>query len=187
MAEHLGAPWAVLGWTVVNTAIIYAVVIVLVRIQGLRSFAKMSSFDFASTVAVGSIMATTAASPSVSLAAGSTAAATLFAVQLVVALARRSAAFRSAVDNDPLLLMVGSEVLHENLRRGQVTEDDLRGKLREANVLRVSEVRAVILETTGDISVMHGDPDGPPLEDYLMQGVRDWETRRRADGGEAGG
>lgn len=172
MSQHLGAPWAVLGWTAVNAALIYVLVIVLVRVQGLRSFAKMSSFDFATTVAIGSIMATTAASSEISLAAGATAAASLFVAQLLVATGRRWSRIRSVVDNDPLLLMVGGEILHDNLRRGQVTEDDLRAKLREANVLTMAQVRAVVLETTGDISVLHGDPDGPPVEPYLLAGVR---------------
>ncbi|MDO6471263.1 YetF domain-containing protein [Maribacter sp. 1_MG-2023] len=30
-------------------------------------------------------------------------------------------------------------------------------KLREANVLQLSQVKAVIFETTGDISVLHSD------------------------------
>lgn len=183
MEQYLGASWAVLGWTVVNAAVIYLVVIVLVRIHGLRSFAKMSSFDFAATVAVGSIMATTAASSEIPLAAGATAVATLFLVQLAVATGRRWAGVRAAVDNDPLLLMLGEEILRDNLRTGQVTEDDLRAKLREANVLTMAQVRAVVLETTGDISVLHGDPDGPALEDYLLDGVRGVE---RARGGQDG-
>lgn len=177
MAEHLGASWSVLGWTVVNGIAIYVVVIVLVRIQGLRSFAKMSSFDFAATVAVGSIMATTAASSEIPLAAGAAAVGALFAAQIAVATGRRWAAVRSAVDNEPMLLMVGSELLRDNLRRGQVTEDDVRAKLREANVLTLAQVRVVVLETTGDISVLHGDPDGPAVEAYLLDGVRGVDER----------
>lgn len=177
MAEHLGASWAVVGWTIVNGVAIYAVVILLVRIQGLRSFAKMSSFDFAATVAVGSIMATTAASASVPLAAGATAVAALFVAQIAVATGRRWSAVRSVVDNEPMLLMVGGELLRDNLRSGQVTEDDVRAKLREANVLTLAQVRAVVLESTGDISVLHGEPDGPAVEAYLLDGVRGVEER----------
>ena len=177
MAEHLGAPWSVVGWAIVNGIAIYVVVIVLVRIQGLRSFAKMSSFDFAATVAVGSIMATTAASSDIPLAAGVAAVTALFLAQVTVAVCRRWSVVRSVVDNEPMLLMVGTEVLHDNLRRGQVTEDDLQAKLREANVLTLAQVRAVVLETTGDISVLHGEPDGPAVEGYLLEGVRGVDER----------
>lgn len=178
METYLGAPWSVLGWTVVNALAIYVTVIVLVRLQGLRSFAKMSGFDFASTVAVGSIMATTAASSDIPLAAGATAVATIFVAQLAVGRGRRWARVRSIVDNEPLLLMAGEDILRDNLRIGQVTEDDLRAKLREANVLHLGQVRAVVLETTGDISVLHGDADGPALQPYLLDGVRGAEDHR---------
>ena len=41
-------------------------------------------------------------------------------------------------------------------------------KLREANVLDISEVRAVVLETTGDISVLHGES----CAETVMEGTR---------------
>lgn len=50
-------------------------------------------------------------------------------------------------------------------------KNDVYAKLREANVLSLDQVRCVVLETTGDISVMHGDPDGPPISGELLQGV----------------
>jgi uncharacterized membrane protein YcaP (DUF421 family) len=62
--------------------------------------------------------------------------------------------------------------LHENLRRANVTEDDLRAKLREANVLTWDQVRAVVLETTGGISVLHTDDPDTRLEPELLENVR---------------
>jgi uncharacterized membrane protein YcaP (DUF421 family) len=51
-----------------------------------------------------------------------------------------------------------------------VTEDELRGKLREANVIQMSEVRAVILESTCDVSVIH-TRGSEELDDYVMKDV----------------
>ena len=45
----------------------YIAILLLTRIGGKRSFSKMSSFDFAITVASGAIIATTVLSKSVSL------------------------------------------------------------------------------------------------------------------------
>jgi uncharacterized membrane protein YcaP (DUF421 family) len=41
----------------------------------------------------------------------------------------------------------------------KVTKDELRGKLREANVLQLNQVKAVVLETTRDISLLHSSED----------------------------
>ncbi len=74
------------------------------------------------------------------------------------------------MDNSPLLLMDGSTVIEDNLRKARVTRGDLRSKLREANITRLSQVKAVVFETTGDISVLHESGDGT-LDLWLMQDV----------------
>lgn len=163
-----------LGATVVTALAIYAVLIALVRVVGLRSFSKMTSVDFAMTIAMGSVLASTILTPSPPLLQGIVALASLFAIQWVVARLRQDTDWMEDVsDNEPIVLMAGAEILRDNLERTRVTEHDLWAKLREANVLDPSEVRAVVLETTGDISVLHGEPDGMPLHPCLLRGVRD--------------
>ncbi|MFB6098832.1 MAG: YetF domain-containing protein [Salinibacter sp.] len=58
--------------------------------------------------------------------------------------------------------MDGPEVLSDNLCRANMTEADLRAKLREANVTRLAQVRAVVMGSTGDVSVLHAHPDESP-------------------------
>ena len=150
---------------------IYFSTILFTRIFGKRSFSKMSSFDFAMTVAVGSIIATTILSKSVSMSVGIVGLFSVYLLQISISLARRWEWVQHAVDNEPLLLMDGEIMLEDNMRKARVTEGDLRSKLREANVTRVSEVLAVVFETTGDISVMHRDDD-KPLDVWLMKDVK---------------
>ena len=78
---------------------------------------------------------------------------------------------KEAIDNSPILLMRDGKILHDNLKKTKITEDELRGKLREANALRLSEVKAVILETTGDVSVLHSKED-IVVEEYILEGVQ---------------
>ena len=150
---------------------IYLAVIIFTRIAGKRSFSKMSSFDFAMTVAVGSMIATTVLSKSVSLWNGIIGLGAVYILQISVALLRRYKVVKKMVDNSPLLLMDGKKILHENLKKARVSEEDLRSKLREANVIRLKEVRAVIFEATGDISVMHTEDENEELENWLMEDV----------------
>ena len=157
---------------IILTAIgIYIAIVIFTRIAGKRSFSKMSSFDFAMTVALGSMVATTVLSKSVSLWEGVVGIAAVYVLQLFVAILRRFEIVQKAVDNSPLMLMDGQTILHENLKKARVTEADLRSKLREANVIRLKEVRAVVFEATGDISVLHTDKDDEELEDYLYKDV----------------
>ena len=58
------------------------------------------------------------------------------------------------------------------MRRAHVTRDDVRAKLREANVLDYSQIRAVVFETTGDVSVLHTDQADRELASDLLADVR---------------
>ena len=160
-------------YAIILTAIgIYICTIVYTRIAGKRSFSKMSSFDFAMTVAIGSILATTILSKSTSLLQGAVGLASVYVLQLFVALLRRNKQFQKLVDNQPVLLMDGQEILHENLKKSHVTLDDLKSKLREANVLELSQVRAVIFEATGDIAVLHTKDKNQQIEDFILEDVK---------------
>ncbi|MGB7785233.1 MAG: YetF domain-containing protein [Salinimicrobium sp.] len=149
---------------------IYVTLIIFTRVAGKRSFSKMSSFDFAMTVAIGSIIATTVLTRSISLLQGIAGLAAIYLLQMAAAVLRRFSFFRNAVDNAPLLLMDGPNILEENLKKGNVTKGDLLSKLRESNVLRLDQVKAVVFETTGDISVLHGENSDAP-EAWLMADV----------------
>lgn len=144
-------------------------IIVLVRIVGLRSFSKMTNFDFVMTVAMGSLLAGAAQTGSwANLLQTMIAMAALFAAQFCVAYVRqRSDAFDKAVQNTPVLLMKDGVVLHDALRQTRVTHSDLMAKLREANAIELSSVRAVILETTGDVAVLHGST----VDKVLLKGI----------------
>lgn len=162
---------------------VYAAMLLYTRISGLRSFSKMSTTDFAVTVAMGSVIASVIVAREPPLLQGALALAALYLIQYVVAKLRTvSSGVQWVVENRPLLLMSGSEVIEENLRRARVTRGDLRAKLREANVHHTSQVRAVVMETTGDISVLHGE--GPELEDEILADVRGAERLRPSGGGQ---
>lgn len=186
------ASWLVTSWTAIagvglSALGIYVALIVLTRLGGLRSFSKMSSFDFAMTVAVGSVIASTVLTDSPPLLQAVAALTAIYVLQIGAAILRKKAGwFEHLVDNDPLVLMTRDGMIRANMRRAQVTENDIWAKLREANVIRIDEVRAVIMESTGDISVLHGPADGEELEACLLTGVRDADRVQTVDRGNAG-
>ena len=170
--EQIGASWTTLGLVVLSGLVTYAAVILLTRLAGVRSLAKMSSFDFAATVAVGSTIATTLVG-STSLSTGVLGLAVLYGLQYVVATLRRRDLLLGLVDNRPILLMAGSHVLEGNLRHARVSREELWAQLRMAGVHRREQVQAVVMETTGDISVLR---NGEPLDEELLRGVRGAEA-----------
>lgn len=169
-----GVPGLVMA--AVTAACVYAAIVVFTRLVGLRSFSKMSSFDFAVTVAFGSLLASAVLSPDPPIARAVVGLASLYAIQYAVSRIRVGEGLTSLFDNEPLLLMRGPEILDDNLRRARVARRDLLAKLRQANVRQRDQVLAVVLETTGDISVIHGRP-GEELDPELFADVDEGGTR----------
>jgi phosphate/sulfate permease len=103
----------------------------------------------------------------------------IYVLQHVIARLRiRSNLVSQFVDNAPILVMDGSTILEENLSKSGITREDLRSKLREANVLRWEQVQAVVVETTGDVTVLHAsDGDESTLDRSLLAGVRGVDDR----------
>ena len=158
---------------VCSAVALYVLLILYTRLVGLRSFSKMSAFDFAITIAIGSILASVTLWQKPTLLEGAVALGVLFGLQFVVGnLRKRLPGVTRLIDNRPLLLMDGTEVLSDNLRRANMTEADLRAKLREANVTRLAQVRAVVMESTGDVSVLHAPPEAPAIDDALLEDVQ---------------
>lgn len=150
---------------------IYIAIVILTRILGKRSFSKRSSFDFAITVALASILATTILSDAVPLWKGIFSLFLFYLFQGLTAYFRRYSGFRTITDNTPIYLMKGNKVMYDNLKKAKVAESDLKAKLREANVLKIEQIRAVIFETTGDISVLHTTKTNIVVDEWLLTGV----------------
>jgi len=155
-----------------GTLFIFLLVVILTRIFGLKSFSKMTGFDFVITVAIGNIIGMSINSSKPAILLGAFILLALFALNYAVTLLRfKSKKAEDLIDNDPLLLMENGEILEENMKASKVTQAELQSKLREANVIRLSQVKAVILETTGEISVLHTNDANITIEDYILGDV----------------
>ncbi|GAB5350110.1 DUF421 domain-containing protein [Alteriqipengyuania sp. 357] len=157
------------GFILTAVGILY--VIALTRIVGLRSFSKMTNFDFVITVASGTVLAGMGrATDWQGFVQAAVVMFALFAMQLIIAkIRKKSDTFEETIQNDPVLLMVEGQFCTEAMTQTRVSRSDIIAKLRESNTTSFDEVRAVVLETTGDISVLHG----PELDPAILEGVDD--------------
>ena len=153
--------WATVGRTLVVGVLGYVALVVLLRLSGKRTLAKMNAFDLVVTVALGSSLASLLTSKDVPLVQGVLAFGTLIALQYGVTwLAVRSATVRRSVKNEPTLLLHRGEVLAGALQRERVTEEEVRSAVRSQGVAALEDVEAVVLETDGTFSVVSRASDG---------------------------
>lgn len=152
--RDLGLTWAAAADVVIATAGIYLAFLVLIRVAGQRALASMSAFDFAAAVAFGAVIGRVVLGYTPTLLAGIIGLATLFLLQAVFGLLRRTRRIDHIISNLPVLLMANGRVIDAHLRRAHIAEDELREKLRLGGVRRYEDVAAVILERTGQFSII---------------------------------
>lgn len=164
----LGVTWPEALAVVLSAVGIYVTLLLLLRVVGQRAVASMSSFDFAAAVAIGAVMGRAILGSTPTLLAGVIGLATLFAMQVLFGLVRRGPRLQDALNNPPILLIAHGRLLHDNMRRAHVVEDELREKLRQAGVRRYEDVACMILERTGAVSVLLA---GAPISEELLADV----------------
>lgn len=167
--------WDRIASVIVEAVVLYCYTIIVLRLAGKRTIATTTVFDFVSTVAMGTMVGSTIISASIALSDGVAGLTTLVALQWLVA--RASAGnprFYRLVTNTPRLLFRGSSFLDENLRGERVTRDDVTAQIREAGHSGLASVRAVVLESNGEFSVIGSTvPDKPAQNDEaVMESVR---------------
>jgi len=153
----------------------YVTLVLILRMSGKRTLAKLNAFDLIVTVALGSTLATITLSSDVSWAEGATALALLAALQLVVAtVASRAPVARDLLTAQPTLLVRDGEVIPEALRQQRVALAEVRQAVRGVGRGDLDQVAAVVLETDGTLSVITADQVG---DGWSLVDVRNDEDR----------
>jgi uncharacterized membrane protein YcaP (DUF421 family) len=155
MGQWFGASWDTVGFVVLSTIAMYLTLLVAVRLAGRRTIAQLSAFDVIVTVALGTLLSSTVVSPEPSYAQATTAVATLLALQVTVAaVRRRSRAAQRLLEFEPEVVVRDGELhLPTGLGTSQLSEGELRSRLRQQGVFDHEELAVVILEPSGRISV----------------------------------
>ena len=160
----------ILARGVVLSAIGLFWVTLLIRMVGLRSLSKMTNFDFVMTIALGSMLAyAVTVTKWTDFAQAMVAMAGLFFVQWLTSRIRKSSdTAEDLMQNEPVFLYKDGSFCDEALKKTRVAKSDVLAKLREANCLSLEDAYAVVLETTGDVSVLHGGE----VDEKILEGVR---------------
>ena len=133
----------------------YACLILLLRVSGKRTLAKLNAFDLIVTVALGSTLATVLLSKSVPLAEGVCGMVVLVLLQYAVAwLSVRFEPVSALVKSEPSLVLRDGTFLDGALREQRLTRGEVMAALRGSGVADPAGAAAVILENDGSLSVI---------------------------------
>lgn len=144
---------------VLRLVIAFLTLLVLTRIMGRKEISQMTFFNFVSAISIGTLGASLAIDPSISIKNGLIALIAWSAFTLFLGLVDiKSPKFRIAIEGQPRILIRKGQIMENELRKIRLDIDALNSLLRKKNVFSVSDVDYAIFETDGSLSVMKKEP-----------------------------
>ena len=132
----------------------YVALILILRMSGKRTLAKLNAFDFVVTIAIGSTLASVITSSTLSLVDGLVALGLLMGMQFIVTAASvRLPWVNDVVKAEATLLVRNGELLPRAMRRQRITSDEIEAAIRQSGGRGVEDAEAVFLETDGSLAV----------------------------------
>ncbi|MDQ6649471.1 MAG: DUF421 domain-containing protein [Actinomycetota bacterium] len=157
--------------------LLYVTAVVGFRVTERRTLAEMSPFDFVAAVAVGAIVGRVPNAHDAGYLEGLATLVTILAAHAVITRLRYISVLAGAIDHTPRLLVSRGKVLDRQMRRSGLTQADLEGLLRQRNFRDLSEVRYVIFEQRGNISVVPETEGRTPAGNLLSPVVAQAQDR----------
>jgi uncharacterized membrane protein YcaP (DUF421 family) len=149
---HIAVPWWEL---VVRSVVVYAFLIVLLRVTGKRQVGQLAPFDLVLLLVLSNAVQNSMNAGDNSLIGGLIAASTLIALNYVVAmLTYRSKRIEALVEGRPQLLIHNGRLIAAALNEARMTHHELNAALRQAGCSSVEEVHYAVLENNGSVSVV---------------------------------
>ena len=148
----LTTPW----WEIIlRTAVVYVVVLVLLRVAGKRELGQMSAVDLVVILVIANAVQNAMTGGDNSLIGGIIAATTLVAMNLGFGrIANRVPQIRNLFTSEPTLLLDDGNVIEKHLEHENVSVEEIEMAAREHGIDDLKDVRAAILERDGSISII---------------------------------
>ncbi len=162
-----------LGEVAGKAALMYDTALVGLRLGERRTLAQWTIIDFATAVAMGAIVGRTAIAEGQSYLTGAVALFTLIVVHRLASLLR----FRAVVGKlaDHRVLVAHGHLRRDQLRLCGLTDSDVYAQLRQRGLFDLAQVRYVLYESKGDLTVVPEGPEPvPPLARIGLEDAVGW-------------
>jgi uncharacterized membrane protein YcaP (DUF421 family) len=147
---------------IVRAVVVYAFLLVLLRLTGKRQVGQLAPFDLVLLLVLSNAVQNSMNAGDNSLVGGLLSAATLIALNYLVGVATyRSKKLETIIEGRPQVLIHNGKLFEDVMARALLTHHELNAALRQAGCTCIDDVHAAILENNGSISVV-AVKDRPP-------------------------
>jgi len=140
---------------VYRSVIVYAAIVVGMRLTGSRQLGQMTPFDLVLILLIANAVQNAMVGSDVTVLGGLTAAATLLLFNRAVAFTTdRIPALRKALEGEPVIVLSNGKLLEKHIMKAGLSDDMVLQSMREHGFDDPKEVRLAILEVDGTISII---------------------------------
>jgi uncharacterized membrane protein YcaP (DUF421 family) len=142
--------------SVIRPALVYVLLLVLLRLTGKRTLAQITSFDFVLLLIISEATQQALIGVDNSMINCAIVVSTLIGINIVMSLLKQRYKWVDRVlDDIPLVIVANGKPLKERMDKARVDEDDVLDAARENFGLeRMDQIRHAILERDGQISII---------------------------------
>lgn len=141
--------------SIIRTLILYAFVILAIRLMGKRQISELQPTELVITMIISDIAAIPMQNTSIPLLSGIVPVLVLVGLEIAATVfMMKSSKFRKLLCGSPIVVIRDGEILQSQLKRLRLTTEDLCVQLRQQDVFSLEEVQYCIVETNGDVSVI---------------------------------
>lgn len=141
--------------TLVRTVIMYAAILIGVRLMGKRQISQLQTSELVVTLLISELAVMPIQQREDPLWNGLIPMLVLVGCEIAVSLLMlKSGKFRQAVCGSPMVVIQNGKVLQHQMRRLRMSTEDLFEELRQAGTFALEDVAYAIVETNGKLSVL---------------------------------
>jgi uncharacterized membrane protein YcaP (DUF421 family) len=138
---------------VLRAIVLYAFVVMLMRVIGRRELSSMTPFDLVLLIVLGDAIQQGLTQDDYSVTGALLAISTIATLQVITSyLSFRSGRMRKLFEGQPIVLVDHGEIVERNLKRERMTPDEVAEEMRQQQISSIDEVAWAILEANGSIS-----------------------------------
>jgi len=139
----------------VSTTVIYLFITIALRFFGKKELSQLSVLDLVFVLLISNAVQNAMVGSDTSLWGGLTAALTLFLLNyLFKYLLFRSEKLTRILEGEPVILISEGKVLDKNLRKLEITYNELMEAIREHGIADIQDVNLAMFEVDGNISIL---------------------------------
>ncbi|WP_057938129.1 DUF421 domain-containing protein [Algoriphagus resistens] len=153
-------PYAFLAEVILRTAVMFFIVLIVLRLSGKRGIKQLSVFELAIIISLGSAAGDPMFYEDVALLPAILVFIVVISLyKLITYLTGHFEKVEEFVEGKPVKLIENGKIIYKNFLNESLAYDELFSQLRQQSVSHLGQVKFAYLETSGDLSVFYFPDD----------------------------